>query len=122
MILKLRNKKITIENIGTPECTASVPIVFDYELGTNHYKTHTTIMGITYVGSYITVPLDLHTSVLPIMVELLDDHDKVMRRYTGTFSYLKLCLIGTTDIFNIYEQLHQVSKELQELKEKGDVI
>lgn len=122
MILKLRNKQITIEEGGIPAFTAGVSIRYDYELGTNHYKTLLYINDQLYKGMYPLVPLDLDTDEIKIKVELLDTHDSVIRKYEGTFKYLKLCLIGEQSIVDIYEELQRLYKENQELKEKGDVI
>lgn len=122
MILKLRNKTITIEEGGIPAFTAGVSIRYDYELGTNHYKTLLYINDQLYEGMYPLVPLDLDTDTVKIKVELIDTHDSVIRKYEGTFKYLKLCLIGEQSIVDIYEELQRLYKENKELKEKGDVI
>lgn len=122
MILKLRNKQIIIEEGGIPAFTAGVSIRYDYELGTNHYKTLLYINDQLYKGMYPLVPLDLDTDTVKIKVELLDTHDSVIRVYEGTFKYLKLCLIGEQSIVDIYEELQRLYRENKELKEKGDVI
>lgn len=122
MILKLRNKKIIIDNTGTPELVSGVPIVFDYELGTNHYKTRLIVNGTIYRGNNFIVPLDYNTNTLSLTVELLDSRNIVMCTYKGAFSYLKLCLIGDSEIRNLYNEVARLTKENKELKEKGDVI
>jgi hypothetical protein len=122
MILKLRNGRIIIEESGTPELTSGVRISFDYELGTNHYKTRLTVADTVYDGKYIIAPLDLNSSRVFLKVELLDNRDVVMRSYIGSFTYMKLCLIANDDIVNVYEELQRLTKENKELREKGDVI
>lgn len=122
MILKLRNGKIIIDDKGTPELTSGVQVTFDYELGTNHYKTRLTIAGTVYEGTYIIAPLDFDSTKIDIKVELLDPHNVIMRTYTGTFEYMKLCIIDSKDIRNLYSELERLMKENKELREKGDVI
>ena len=51
MILKLRNGKILIEENTIPSDVYNTEVLYDYELGTNHYTTVLTIDGTTYTIS-----------------------------------------------------------------------
>lgn len=122
MILKLRNEKIIIEGTRIPALCVGVPISFDYELGTNHYKTVLTVSDKKYIGVYHVIPLDLLEDEVTFKVELLDTHDTIMRTYTGTFTYIKMCMVGDKKLIDMYEELQKLYKENQELKEKGELI
>lgn len=122
MILKLRNKKIIIEENSIPSDVHHTPITYDYELGTNHYRTILTIENSTYEGLNPEVNLDYDRNDLNIRVELYDTHSTLMRTYTGTYKYLKLCLIGTDNLMDIYKQLKLLYNENVKLKEQGEVI
>jgi hypothetical protein len=122
MKLKLRNKKIIIENNKIPEPAQATPIVYDYELGTNHYKTVLTVNTETYEGTNITVNLDILGSTVSLQVDLYDINDRLIRTYKAEPKFCKLCLVGTQQLMDVYEELQKLYKENQELKEKGDVI
>lgn len=122
MILKLRNGKIIIEENRIPTLCVGVPISFDYELGTNHYKTILTVLDKKYEGAYNVIPLDILDKEVSFKVELLDTHNTIMRTYTGTFTYMKMCMIGYPNIIDLYNELQRLYKENEELKEKGELI
>lgn len=122
MILKLRNGKITIEDNSVPELTRNVCIAYDYELGTNHYTTLLHANNITHVGPVANVALDFETPIINLKVELLDTHNRVVKTYTGSFKYIKMCLIGTSELVNVYKKLQELQEENTRLKEKGEVI
>lgn len=122
MILQLRNKKIHLKENTVPSSVDAVTIRYDFELGTNHYKPVLTINSTVYNDIFPTVPLDLNTDKLNIRVDLYDTHGRIMRSYSNTFNYKRLCLIGTDTLVDIYKKLQEVYKENIELKEKGEVI
>ena len=119
MILQLRNNKISIKNNNVPEYMNSVRIVYDYELGTNHYKTVLYINGVEF---HKQDKLEFDTPVLEFKVELYDTHSTLMKVYTGEFLYTKLCLIGDSKLMNVYKQLQQLQEENKQLKEQGEVV
>lgn len=122
MILKLRNGKILIEENTIPSDVYNTEVLYDYELGTNHYTTVLTIDGNTYTGNNPKINLDLNKSKINFKVELFDSHNKSMRIYTGVYNYLKLCLIGTSNLMDVYKQLEILYNENVKLKEQGEVI
>ena len=122
MTLKLRNGKIYIEDNTTPERADAVHISYDYELGTNHYKTVLTVDGKQYAPSTNILPMYNFTDTVILKVELFDSHDTLMRVYEGTFSFMRLCLIGTKELIDIYDEVQFLQQENKELREKGDVI
>lgn len=122
MILKLRNGKILIENNSIPSDVYNTVIQYDYELGTNHYKTILYIEDAVYEGNAPQINLDYNKTNLNLKVELIDTHDRVVRSYGGTYAYLKLCLLGTPNLIDIFEQLKLLYNENIKLKEQGEVI
>lgn len=122
MRLKLRNKTITIENNTIPEHVRRTPIVYDYELGTNHYRTVLTVDTKTYEGVNPIINLDILGDTVYLQVDLYDTNNKLMRTYKAEPKFCKLCLVGTQQLIDVYEELQKLYKENQELKEKGDVI
>ncbi len=122
MILKLRNNNIIIEDNSIPVDVRKAKIIYDYELGTNHYKTILKINDKVYEGPNPIADLDLKSDTLLLKVELLDTHNRLMRTYTGTYKYIKLCLIGNTKLIDTYEQLKVLQEENTKLKEQGEVI
>lgn len=123
MILKLRNKRVIIEENTVPDRVNDIQIKYDYELGTNHYKTVLTLNETQfYVGYNPIVSLDTDKSTVIFKVDLYDTHNKLVREYTGTYNYCKLCLVGTSKLMDVYKELKRLSKENKELKEKGEVI
>lgn len=122
MILKLRNGKILIEENTIPSDVYNTEVLYDYELGTNHYTTVLTIDGTTYTGNNPKINLDLNKDKINFKVELFDSHNKSMRIYTGVYNYLKLCLIGTSNLMDVYKQLEILYNENVKLKEQGEVI
>lgn len=122
MILRLRNGLITIKDNGLPTSTKEVHITYDYELGTNHYTTVLYINNRIHKGNVIDIDLDIDGDTLDLKVELLDAHKHVLKEYKGSFSYLKLCLIGTDKIPDMYKKLKELYNENKKLKEKGEVI
>ena len=122
MILKLRNGKILIENNTVPSDVHNTIVCYDYELGTNHYKTLLYIEDKVYEGSAVNTQIDYNKPQIEFKVELIDTHNRVVRKYTGTYIYLKLCLIGTSEITDIYKQLELLYNENVKLKEQGEVI
>lgn len=122
MILKLRNETITVEANEIPLNTSSTFITYDYELGTNHYDTVLTVCDRVYKGKNPEVNLDCNYPFIGIKVELFDTNERLMRVYTGIFSYIKLCLIGTSELIDVYKQLEILYNENIKLKEQGEVI
>lgn len=122
MILKLRNGKILLENNTIPLNINDTIFSFDYELGTNHYTTVLHINGKKYIGLNKILDLDLNTDTVELKVELYDTNNTCMKIYTGTFKYLKLCLLGDNRLVDIYEQLKFLHEQNIMLQEKGDVI
>ena len=122
MILKLRNNKIIIQDNTIPSYVFGTSVSYDYELGTNHYTPILYIKDDVYTGTNPIVKLDLDTHEVNLRVELQDTHGKCMRVYTGTYTYIKLCLIGTSELMDVYKQLELLYNENVKLKEQGEVI
>lgn len=122
MILKLRNGKILIEENSIPSDVSNTEISYDYELGTNHYDTVLIINDDVYRGLNPKVNLDLGEDEINLQVKLLDSRRRVIRKYIGTYKYLKLCLIGTSELMDVYKQLELLYNENVKLKEQGEVI
>ena len=122
MILKLRNGKILIEENSIPSDVSNTEISYDYELGTNHYGTVLIVNDDVYRGLNPKVNLDLGGNEINLQVKLLDSRKRVIRKYTGTYKYLKLCLIGTSELMDVYKQLELLYNENVKLKEQGEVI
>lgn len=122
MILKLRNGKIIIEENTIPSDVYNTPISYDYELGTNHYRTILTVEDTVYEGHNPKVNLDYSKPSLSLNVHLLDAHKCIIKSYTGTYKYMKLCLIGSDNLMDIYKQLELLYNENVKLKEQGEVI
>lgn len=122
MILKLRDGKIIIGDNRIPSETSGTYITYEYELGTNHYDTVLTIEGRLYYGKNPKVQLDFNKPYINLKVELYDTNHKLMRVYTGSYHYLKLCLLGNMNLIDIYNELKLLYNENRELKEKGEVI
>lgn len=122
MILKLRNGKIIIEENTIPSDVYNTSISYDYELGTNHYKTILTVEDTVYEGHNPKVNLDYSKPRLRLNVHLLDAHKRIIKSYTGTYKYMKLCLIGSDNLMDIYKQLELLYNENVKLKEQGEVI
>lgn len=123
MILKLRNKKIIIEQNNVPENVNNVHIQYDFELGTNHLYPRLIVNNTDiFEGDHIDVNLDYAGPSINLVVELYDAHNILMRRYVCVRKYHKTCTLGDTKHIDIYKELERVYKELKELKEKGEVI
>jgi len=122
MILKLRNGKILIEENSIPSDVRNTEISYDYELGTNHYDIVLHIEDTIYKGVNPKVNLDFNKDTINLQVELFDTHGTSMRKYIGKYKYLKLCLIGTSELMDIYKQLELLYNENVKLKEQGEVI
>ena len=122
MILKLRKNKITLEPSTTPEPINAVKVSYIFELGTNHLVPRLTVNNNIYEGYHLIIPMDYSTDTLQLQVELLDPNKTVMRKYTGSCEFYKMCATGTKEYIDVYKRLAQVEKELKELKEQGEVI
>lgn len=122
MILKLRNKRIIIEDNQIPEDVYNTHIVYDYELGTNHYKTVLQIENDVYFGNSPKVNLDYNIDEINFNVKLIDVHGRCVREYSGVYRFKKLCLIGIHELMDVYKQLKQLQEENTKLKEQGEVI
>lgn len=123
MILKLRNNTILIEQNNVPENVNSMYIQYDFELGTNHLYPRLIVNDVhVFEGNHIKVSLDYPVDTLKLIVELYDTHNTIIRRYTQTFNYYKMCTLGDAQHIDIYKELERVYKEIKEIKEKGEVI
>lgn len=123
MILKLRNEKIFIEKNSVPEHVDNIIVMYDFELGTNHYGVKLTIDDtVVHYGNYLTFKYDSNKPSVNLKVELYDTHDTVMRTYTGTFNYYKTCLIGDDKLIDMHKELERLTILVKELQEKGEVI
>ena len=122
MILQLRSDKIYVRENTVPEYLGAVSIRYDFDLGTNHYRPVLSVNGIVYEDISPTITLDLDTPTVVFKVDLYDSHARVVKTYTGTFNYLKLCLVGTDTLVNILEKAKELYKENIKLKEQGEVI
>lgn len=122
MILQLRSDKIYVRENTVPEYLGAVSIRYDFELGTNHYRPVLSVNGVVYEDISPTITLDLNTPTVVFKVDLYDSHARIVKTYTGTFNYLKLCLVGTDTLVNILEKAKELYKENIKLKEQGEVI
>ena len=122
MILQLRSDKIYVRENTVPEYLGAVSIRYDFELGTNHYRPVLSVNGVVYEDISPTITLDLNTPTVVFKVDLYDSHARIVKTYTGTFNYLKLCLVGTDTLVDILEKAKELYKENIKLKEQGEVI
>ena len=123
MILKLRNDKIIIDRNNVPEKVDDIIITYDFELGTNHYDVKLTVDDAhVHYGNNLRFKYDSPRSSIDMKVELIDTHGTIMRTYTGTYQYYKMCAIGEQKLIDVYKELERLYIENKELKERGEVI
>lgn len=126
MILRLNNKNINIEGF---ESVSNVPIQYAFELNTNHLTPALTVSynGITklYSGRNTRINLDTipNNTKVKFNVKLYTSSFDCVREYETTFTLFKYYTLDNKDnILDVYNELVKTKRELQRLKEEGDVI
>lgn len=122
MILKLNKKTIEIFQNNVPDNIHKVDITYEFELGTNHLTPVLEINNKQFIGNNIVIDLDYPQDYINLQVKLIDVHGNIVKLYTGTFLYYKMCIIGDQRFIDIFYELRRLYKENKELKEKGEVI
>lgn len=122
MILKLNKKTIEVFQNNVPDNIHKVDITYEFELGTNHLTPVLEINNKQFIGNNIVIDLDYPHDYINLQVKLIDVHGNIVKLYTGTFIYYKMCIIGDQRFIDIFHELRRLYKENKELKEKGEVI
>lgn len=122
MILKLNNKTIKVFQNNVPDNIHKVDITYEFELGTNHLTPVLEANGKQFIGNNIVIDLDYPQDTINLQVKLLDAYGNIVKLYTGTFLYYKMCVIGDLRFTDIFYELTRLYKENRELREKGEVI
>lgn len=123
MILKLHDGVIDITHNNTTEPANRVFVSYDYEIGTNHLVPLLIVNASdSYFGDNVKINLDLPNPEVSLTVYLVDKQDNIIRKYTSTYTCYKMCLLGTKDYINIFNEIERLQKENAILKEKGEVI
>ena len=122
MILKLNNKTIKVFQNNVPDNVHKVDITYEFELGTNHLTPVLEVNGKQYIGNNIVIDLDYPHETIKLQVKLLDAYGNLVKLYTGTFLYYKMCVIGDLRFTDVFSELTRLYKENRELREKGEVI
>jgi len=129
MIIKLKNKEITIKKNAVPEPLHKVRLQYEYELNTNHLTPILFIRDQQFVGDHIKIDMDPTLSCvisgtdLPITVELVDTKGIVIKAYTGLLTSSRYCLFGERPLRPDFEDyIATLEKRIEELENEGEVI
>ena len=104
MILQLKNESIIIKKPYVPEDIVNTKVSYIFELGTNQYRPILYIGQDTYSGSNVIVNFDKYKDeTLKLRVELVDNVDRVMRIYEGSFILYRTFSLGTRENIDVYK-------------------
>ena len=122
MIFKLHNKEIIIKGNNIPVDVQKVPIVYEFETGTNHLLPVLHCVFKTYTGLNPEINLDYNTKTIYLRVDLLDAYSNIVHTYECTTNLFRSCTLGAQEHIDIYAELLRLQEENKKLREKGDII
>ena len=123
MILQLKNENIIIKKPYVPEDIVNTKVSYIFELGTNQYRPILYIGQDAYHGSNVIVNFDKYKDeTLKLRVELVDNVDRVMRIYEGSFILYRTFSLGTRENIDVYKALIEAQEQIKLLEERGEVI
>lgn len=122
MIFKLHNKEIIIKENNIPVDVQRVPIIYEFETGTNHLLPVLHCVFNTYTGLNPEINLDYNTDKIYLRVDLLDAYSNIVHTYECTTNLFRSCTLGNQEHIDIYAELLRLQEENKKLREKGDII
>jgi hypothetical protein len=121
MILKLIDQKVLIETMFIPELVDHTYVQLVFEPNTSHLHPVLFLNDVQHKGDRIFIDVKnlLTDKEVVIKVELLDDQNKVIRRYESKVEYNRYQIFGNKPIRpDIEEYLYKLEEEIRFLKEE----